>query len=120
VAAARRNLGQDVDDVRLGLTLGERANQPHPGAPGSPALVVKTGACAAPHSCALAGDLRLIRRFCSVLRPPCPPVLLWAGLGGRAPPVAGQPGQRRYRARYVDNDVAVRDWSDTVEVTAHP
>jgi len=41
-------------------------------------------------------------------------------LDGRAPPVAGQPEQRRYRARYVDNDVPVGDWSDTVEVTAHP
>jgi len=41
-------------------------------------------------------------------------------LDGRAPLVAGQPEQRRYRARYVDNDVPVGDWSDTVEVTAHP
>jgi len=39
---------------------------------------------------------------------------------GRAPLVAGQPEQRRYRARFVDNDVPVGDWSDTVEVTAHP
>jgi hypothetical protein len=33
---------------------------------------------------------------------------------------AGQPEQGRYRARFVDNDVPVGDWSDTVEVTAHP
>ena len=43
-----------------------------------------------------------------------------ACLNGRAPLVAGQPEQRRYRARYVDNDVPVGDWSDMVEVTAHP
>lgn len=41
-------------------------------------------------------------------------------LDGRAPLIAGQPEQRRYRARFVDNDVPVGDWSDTVEVTAHP
>jgi len=41
-------------------------------------------------------------------------------LDGRAPLVAGQPELRRYRARYVDNDIPVGDWSDTVEVTAHP
>ena len=39
---------------------------------------------------------------------------------GRAPLVAGQPEQRRYRARFVDDDVPVGDWSDVVEVTAHP
>ncbi|MCC6359699.1 MAG: hypothetical protein IT450_13215 [Phycisphaerales bacterium] len=39
---------------------------------------------------------------------------------GRPPLVAGQPEQRRYRARYVDDGAPVRDWSDTVEVTAHP
>ncbi len=39
---------------------------------------------------------------------------------GRPPLVAGQPEQRRYRARYVDNDLPVGDWSDTVEMTARP
>lgn len=39
---------------------------------------------------------------------------------GRPPVVAGQPEQRRYRARYVDDDAPVGDWSDTVEVTARP
>lgn len=41
-------------------------------------------------------------------------------IDGREPLVAGQPEQRRYRARYVDNDVPVGDWSDTVKVTARP
>lgn len=39
---------------------------------------------------------------------------------GRPPLVAGQPEQRRYRARYVDNDLPVGDWSDTVEMAARP
>jgi hypothetical protein len=41
-------------------------------------------------------------------------------LDARAPLVAGQPEQRRYRARFVDDDTPVGDSSDTVEVTAHP
>ena len=39
---------------------------------------------------------------------------------GRAPVAAATPEQRRYRARFVDNDLPVGDWSDTVEVTARP
>jgi hypothetical protein len=38
-------------------------------------------------------------------------------LDGRAPLVANQPEQRRYRARFVDDDLPVGDWSDVVEVT---
>jgi len=41
-------------------------------------------------------------------------------LDGRAPLVVGQPEQRRYRARYVDGDAPMGDWSDIVEVTAKP
>jgi hypothetical protein len=36
----------------------------------------------------------------------------------RAPLVAGQPENRRYRARYRDDDQPVGEWSDIVEVTA--
>jgi hypothetical protein len=32
--------------------------------------------------------------------------------------VAGQPENRRYRARYRDDDQPVGEWSDIVEVTA--
>lgn len=39
---------------------------------------------------------------------------------GRAPLVPNQPEQRRYRARYVDDDTPVGDWSDIVETTAKP
>jgi hypothetical protein len=41
-------------------------------------------------------------------------------LDGRAALLAGQPEERRYRARFVDDDAPVGDWSDIVEVTAHP
>jgi hypothetical protein len=41
-------------------------------------------------------------------------------IDGRAPLAANQPEQRRYRARFVDNDLPVGDWSDIVEVTARP
>ena len=41
-------------------------------------------------------------------------------IDGRASVAAATPEQRRYRARFVDNDVPVGDWSDTVEVTARP
>jgi len=41
-------------------------------------------------------------------------------LDGRAPLVGGHPEQRRYRARFVDDDTPVGDCSDAVEVTAHP
>ncbi len=37
---------------------------------------------------------------------------------GRGPLVAGQPENRRYRARYRDDDNPVGEWSDIVEVTA--
>jgi hypothetical protein len=52
----------------------------------------------------------------------------WSSLGfdtnspytdGRAPLVAGAPEERRYRARFIDNDIPVGDWSDIVVVTAH-
>jgi hypothetical protein len=36
----------------------------------------------------------------------------------RAPLVAGQPENRRYRARYRDDDQPVGEWSDIIEVTA--
>jgi hypothetical protein len=36
----------------------------------------------------------------------------------RTPLVAGQPENRRYRARYRDDDQPVGAWSDIVEVTA--
>ena len=36
----------------------------------------------------------------------------------RAPLVAGQPENRRYRARYRDDDNPVGEWSDIIEVTA--
>ncbi len=36
----------------------------------------------------------------------------------RAPLVAGQPENRRYRARYIKNDNPVGEWSDIIEVTA--
>jgi hypothetical protein len=36
----------------------------------------------------------------------------------RAPLIAGQPENRRYRARYRDDDLPVGEWSDIVEVTA--
>lgn len=40
-------------------------------------------------------------------------------IDGRAPLVAGQPEQRQYRARFLDDDAPSGDWSDIVAVTAH-
>ena len=37
---------------------------------------------------------------------------------GRAPLVPNTPEQRRFRARYRDNDTPFGNWSDTVSVTA--
>lgn len=41
-------------------------------------------------------------------------------LDARAPLVAGQPEQRRYRARFRDDDLPVGGWSAIVQVTAAP